>query len=122
MPDDFNYIPLAKAAEHSGLSQSTLKQQVRNGRPRALKVSRIWLTTYQWLDDYLKSRQNVVQSGSDGGDSPEVLQQSLGSDEVRDFMQRLGMLGNNEWMVIASPRLPAGLGAAGNELPVSPKL
>jgi hypothetical protein len=47
------YIPLARAGHLSGLAPGTLKQQIYRGKLRAVKLSHDYLTTRQWLHDYL---------------------------------------------------------------------
>lgn len=51
------YISLATAASVSGLSMTTLRNQIHRGRLKAEKIGRNWLTTPGWLFDYLKSRR-----------------------------------------------------------------
>jgi excisionase family DNA binding protein len=53
------YITLRQAAELAGLSPSTLKNQVRNGRLRAVKPGHDLLTTRAWLQDYLTGRSKA---------------------------------------------------------------
>lgn len=42
------WMPLSRAATLSGLSASTLRNQVRSGRLKARKVGRNWLTKPSW--------------------------------------------------------------------------
>jgi len=48
------YISLAEGADYSGYSQDYLRFRVRQGKLRAAKVGRNWLTTTEWLDEYLQ--------------------------------------------------------------------
>lgn len=50
-------IPLSRAAQLTSLSHSTLRQQIFKRRLKALKYGDIWMTTEEWLDEYLASRQ-----------------------------------------------------------------
>ena len=50
-------LTLTEAAERCGLSAETLKIQARNGRLRAQKVGRNWVTTESWLRKYLNERR-----------------------------------------------------------------
>lgn len=50
-------LPLAEAAEIAGLSPTTLKLQIHNGKLKARKVGRNWVTTEAWLREYLISRR-----------------------------------------------------------------
>lgn len=47
------YISLAEAAQHSPYSQEYLSLRARQGKLRAIKRGRNWVTTLGWLDDYL---------------------------------------------------------------------
>ena len=49
-------LTLAEAAEETGLSPSTLRVQIRNGRLKATKVGRDWLVTRPALRAYLENR------------------------------------------------------------------
>ncbi len=50
-------ISLQEAAKRFGLSKTYLRTIARNGRLRAIKVGRDWLTTPKDVQEYLKSRQ-----------------------------------------------------------------
>jgi excisionase family DNA binding protein len=49
------YLTLAEAAKQAGLSPSTLRVQIWNGRIKATKVGRDWVITRDELRAYLKS-------------------------------------------------------------------
>jgi uncharacterized protein YuzE len=51
------WLSLREAAESIGFSPDTLRVQVNNGRLAAKKKGNTWLTTVQWLEDYLASRR-----------------------------------------------------------------
>lgn len=46
-------LSLSEAGRLSGLSPHTLAQQAERGRLRARKVGGTWITTHQWLEEYL---------------------------------------------------------------------
>ena len=46
-------VPLADAAQLAGVTAHTLKQQAQRGRLRARKIAGRWLTTRQWIEEYL---------------------------------------------------------------------
>ena len=50
-------LPLSEAAEIAGLSPTTLKLQIHNGKLKAKKVGRNWVTTEAWLREYLIGRR-----------------------------------------------------------------
>lgn len=48
------YVSLAEGAEYSGYSQDYLRFRIRQGKLRGAKIGRNWLTTTEWLDEYLQ--------------------------------------------------------------------
>ena len=46
------FIPLQAAAKYVKYSQEYLSLRVRQGKLRAKKIGRNWVTTKQWLDEY----------------------------------------------------------------------
>ena len=50
-------MSLSKAAQVASLSHSTLRQLVFKRRLKSLKYGDIWMTTQEWLDEYLASRR-----------------------------------------------------------------
>lgn len=56
-----DYISLSEAAAHSPYTQEYLSLRARQGKLRAVKQGRNWVTTLGWLDDYL---QQVDESRS----------------------------------------------------------
>ena len=50
-------IPLSRAAQIASLSHSTLRQLVFKKRLKALKYGDIWMTSKEWLVEYLASRR-----------------------------------------------------------------
>ena len=55
-------IPLSRAAQLTSLSHSTLRQQIFKRRLKALKYGDIWMTTREWLDEYLASRSRPKET------------------------------------------------------------
>ncbi|MDD5146510.1 MAG: hypothetical protein PHN39_02115 [Candidatus Pacebacteria bacterium] len=51
---DSNYISLTEASVASGYSQEYLSLRARQRKLRAVKIGRNWVTTQEWLDNYLK--------------------------------------------------------------------
>lgn len=50
-------IPLSKAARMAGLSHSTLRQLISKKRLKSFKYGDMWMTTKEWLEEYLASRR-----------------------------------------------------------------
>jgi hypothetical protein len=48
------FISLSQGAGYSGYSQDYLRFRIRQGKLRAKKIGRNWLTTKEWLDEYLQ--------------------------------------------------------------------
>lgn len=57
-------VPLAALASQSGYSSDYLRQLAQNGRLRALREGRLWLSSKAWLDDYVEKRD--PRGGSPG--------------------------------------------------------
>jgi excisionase family DNA binding protein len=54
-------ISLAEAAELSGFSPNYLRDIARNGRLRAKKVGRDWLTTVAAVEEYRRTRSHTLK-------------------------------------------------------------
>ena len=51
--DTIQYISLKNAAELCSYSQDYLSLRARQGKLKAMKIGRNWMTTQEWLDDYV---------------------------------------------------------------------
>ncbi|MDO8524414.1 MAG: hypothetical protein Q7R99_02185 [bacterium] len=61
---DLNYISLSDAAKYSEIySQEYLSLRARQGKFKATKLGRNWVTTKQWVDDYIHLEKNVKANG-----------------------------------------------------------
>ena len=49
------YISLSKAVEYCNYSQEYLSLRSRQGKLKAVKFGRNWLTTKEWIDEYIKT-------------------------------------------------------------------
>jgi hypothetical protein len=54
-------LSLAEGARVSGITAHTLAQQAERGRLRGRKVGRTWITTRQWLSEYMQERARLRQ-------------------------------------------------------------
>jgi hypothetical protein len=54
-------LTLSTAAQLSGLAAHTLAQQADRGKLRARKIGRTWVTTRQWLDEYLATHSRAAR-------------------------------------------------------------
>lgn len=59
-----NYISLREAARYCSYSQDYLKLRARQGKFRAVKIGRNWVTTKEWLAEYLRLSVIPVKRGS----------------------------------------------------------
>lgn len=48
------YIPLKEATKFCKYSQDYLKLRARQGKLKAVKIGRNWLTKREWIEEYLK--------------------------------------------------------------------
>lgn len=53
------YISLAEAADHSEYSQEYLSLRARQGKLKAVKQGRNWVTTMAWLNEYLNQAEDA---------------------------------------------------------------
>ena len=56
------YISLTKAAEYSGYSGDYLRLRIRQGKLKGVKIARNWLTTKEWIDEYIERINNYKNS------------------------------------------------------------
>jgi len=52
---EVEYISLQEATKYCGYSQEYLSLRARQGKLKALKFGRNWVTKKEWLEEYLKS-------------------------------------------------------------------
>ena len=55
-----NYISLQEATRYSPYSQEYLSLRARSGKLKALKIGRNWVTTREWLEEYLKKVEDYT--------------------------------------------------------------
>ncbi|MCD6550230.1 helix-turn-helix domain-containing protein [bacterium] len=53
------YISLREAAKYCPYSQEYLSLRARQGKLKAVKIGRNWVTTKEWVEDYLRRFNNV---------------------------------------------------------------
>ena len=63
MPDSGRqYISLQEAAQYCGYSQEYLSLRARQGKLKAVKIGRNWVTTKEWVQGYEKKVKELVES------------------------------------------------------------
>ena len=68
-----DYISLRDAAKYSGCySQDYLKLRARQGKLKAVKIARNWLTTKEWIDEYLERVKGKRIGASDRGEDKKI--------------------------------------------------
>ncbi|MDD5738648.1 MAG: hypothetical protein PHY72_01835 [Candidatus Pacebacteria bacterium] len=66
-PENLIYISLQNAAEYSEIySQEYLSLRARQGKLKAIKLGRNWVTTKDWIDEYINSEKNVKANEFNG--------------------------------------------------------
>src|SRR3989344_1770035 len=71
LPQNDNLIPLVEVAKKPGTPRDYVNVLVRRGKLKAKKVGRNWVTTQEWLNEYLASR-GVFQSPQSNRDQFEL--------------------------------------------------
>lgn len=59
--ENIQYISLSKATEYCNYSQEYLSLRARQGKLKAKKFGRNWVTTKEWLDEYVLMAQTYNQ-------------------------------------------------------------
>ena len=52
------YISLKEAEEYSPYSADYLKLRARQGKLRAIKIGKIWVTKREWVEEYVRKYQD----------------------------------------------------------------
>ncbi len=113
-PKENEYISLAKAAKLCPYSQDYLSLRARQGKLKAIKLGRNWVTTKEWVEEYMqksqqffekriskqtehrdsettlaqKNRIKVVELGEDEEDKEEVKPESINNKiEVQEILE-----------------------------------
>ncbi|MFH0740000.1 MAG: hypothetical protein V1819_02765, partial [bacterium] len=67
------YISLQEAAEYSKIySQGYLSLRARQGKLKAVKLGRNWVTTKVWVSEYVNSESNIKASELNKDSSPKI--------------------------------------------------
>ncbi len=83
--DDTKYISLQEATEHCGYSRDYLNLRIRQGRLKGVKIGRNWVTTRQWLKDYMDSVSDIQYSTAGGYETSSIQKaEPLDKVEVRN--------------------------------------
>ena len=70
------YFSLQGAAKHSKYSQEYLSLRVRQGKLKAKKIGRNWVTTQEWLDEYEAKVKNFRERRQGGEKSIEATEET----------------------------------------------
>ena len=65
--EKINYISLQQATKYCNYSQEYLSLRVRQGKLKAIKIGRNWVTKKEWLDKYLLKTNNRNNKRNLGG-------------------------------------------------------
>lgn len=58
MEEKTKYISLAETSKYCNYSQEYLSLRARQGKLKAIKIGRNWVTKKEWLRDYLNKIKN----------------------------------------------------------------
>jgi len=54
---EMDYIPLSEAAKYTPYSAEYLSLRARQGKLRAIKIGKIWVTKREWVEEYIRKYQ-----------------------------------------------------------------
>jgi len=70
------YIPLSEAAKYTPYSAEYLSLRARQGKLRAIKIGKIWVTKREWVEEYLRKYQGNPPPKFGGGATSYFLLQT----------------------------------------------
>lgn len=95
--DKAQYITLAEAADHAPYTQEYLSLRARQGKLRAVKSGRSWVTTLGWLDDYLEQvseAKNQLKEAAVAMDQPASIDKDFSFQPAPDvFLKEIAVEG-----------------------------
>jgi hypothetical protein len=53
------YLPLSEAAKHTPYSAEYLSLRARQGKLRAIKIGKIWVTKREWIEEYVRKYRGI---------------------------------------------------------------
>jgi hypothetical protein len=62
MAKEEKYIPLSEAAKYTPYSAEYLSLRARQGKLRAIKIGRNWVTKREWIEEYLRKYQGKEET------------------------------------------------------------
>ncbi len=81
---DTDYISLKDATKYCNYSQDYLKLRARQGKLRAIKIGRNWVTTHKWIQYYLDGRVPIrEEKTSCNSELPLVKVSEVSSSPIR---------------------------------------
>ena len=60
---DEKYLPLSEAAKYTPYSAEYLSLRARQGKLKAIKIGKIWVTKKEWVEEYLRKYRGVKEAG-----------------------------------------------------------
>jgi len=97
-----NYISLTEAAKLSPYTQEYLSLRARQKKLKAIKIGRNWVTTKQWLDDYVDNADLYKNGGN----------KSLGQSSLPEPPEDLPIELTTQDLQITRKRVPVSVFAA----------
>ena len=70
--DNSQYISLKQASNFSDYSQDYLSLRARQGKLKAVKLGRNWVTTKEWLEEYTNNAEEYKEEHNDNNDKKNI--------------------------------------------------
>lgn len=80
MNEELRFISLAEAAKITNYSQDYISLLCRQGKLKAQKLGRNWVTTKEWVQSYVDNSN---------GTGASIIQVKIKSDKIEDFIKRV---------------------------------
>jgi hypothetical protein len=80
MKEEFRFISLAEAAKITNYSQDYISLLCRQGKIKAQKLGRNWVTTREWVQSYVDNSN---------GTGASIIPVKIKSDKIEDFINRV---------------------------------
>jgi hypothetical protein len=104
-PEEPKYISLQEATRHCSYSQEYLSLRARAGKLRAIKIGRNWVTTKEWLEEYVgigEEEQNQYISLQEAAQSCSYSQEYLSlrarQGKLQAFKAKKNWVTTREWL------------------------
>ena len=91
------YVSLAEAAKHSSYSQDYLSLRARQGKLKAVKQGRNWVTTLEWLEEY-EGYIGLAEAAENSSYSQDYLSLRARQGKLKAVKQGRNWVTKKEWV------------------------